>query len=140
GLVPPEGGDGAARGRCFIVITQLDPLAGRGNFSSDVLGMTGGANAGIHAEGRAMSHAHTIWNFGHLATRARREDLLAEFVRRYGYVVQDGIFAGTVLSKRICWGDGDLLPKLLGFYEEELHASLSAIVADSPDLIVNIGA
>jgi hypothetical protein len=87
-----------------------------------------------------MNHTHTIWNFGQLVTRARREDLLAEFVRRYGYVVQDGIFAGMVLSKRVCWGDGDLLPKLLRFYEEELHTSLSACVTDSPDLIVNLGA
>lgn len=89
----------------------------------------------------ASGHTQTIWHVGHLATRARRQDLLAAFVQRHGYVVQEGLFAGMVLSARPCWGDGDLLPKLLGFYEEELHASLKGLLAATPpDLIVNVGA
>ena len=49
-------------------------------------------------------------------------------------------FAGMVLPKRASWGDGDVLPKLLGCYEAELHPVIDEIVAAAPDLIVNVGA
>jgi hypothetical protein len=61
-------------------------------------------------------------------------------VRQTGWVVQSGPFAGMVLPDRASWGDGDLLPKLLGCYEAELHPVIDEIVATTPDLIVNVGA
>ena len=86
------------------------------------------------------NHGSAIWQIAHMATRARRQDLLGAFVRQYGWAVQSGPFAGTVLSERTSWGDGDLLPKLLGCYEAELHQIITQIAATMPDLIVNIGA
>lgn len=85
-------------------------------------------------------HASTILQIAHAATRARRVDLLGLLVGEHGRVVQSGPFAGTVLSDRASWGDGDLLPKLIGCYESELHPVIEEIVASVPDLIINIGA
>ena len=85
-------------------------------------------------------HAPAIWQIAHTATRARRQDLLAALVQQQGWVVQSGPFAGMVLPDRACWGDGDLLPKLLGCYEAELHAIIEEILAATPDLVINIGA
>lgn len=75
-----------------------------------------------------------------MATRARRQDLLTAFVQQHGWIVQSGPFAGMVLPDRAAWGDGDLLPKLLGCYEAELQETVNEIVAVAPDLIINIGA
>jgi hypothetical protein len=88
----------------------------------------------------SVDHGMTILQIAHMATRARRQDLLAAFVRQHGWVVQSGPFAGTVLPELTSWGDGDLLPKLLGCYEAELHRTIAEIVAATPDLIVNVGA
>ena len=38
------------------------------------------------------------------------------------------------------WGDGDLIAKLLGLYEEELHPAIYALSGQSYDAIVDIGA
>ncbi len=85
-------------------------------------------------------HETAIWQIAQTATRARRSDLLAAVVAQSGWVVQGGPFAGMILPQRTAWGDGDLLPKLLGFYEAELAETIGEIVATSPDLILNIGA
>jgi hypothetical protein len=61
-------------------------------------------------------------------------------VRQQGWAVQSGPFAGMALPDRASWGDGDLLPKLLGCYEMELHPVIDEIIAAAPDLIVNVGA
>jgi hypothetical protein len=85
-------------------------------------------------------HTQAIWEIAYTAARARRLDLQAELVRQYGYVVQGGPFASMVLPERVCRADGDILPKLLGVYEAELHTPLAALVADEPDLVIDIGA
>jgi hypothetical protein len=86
------------------------------------------------------NHVPAIWQIAHTATRARRQDLLSALVQQQGWVVQSGPFAGMVLPDRACWGDGDLLPKLLGCNEAELHAIIEDAIALAPDLVVNIGA
>ncbi|HVC60499.1 MAG TPA: hypothetical protein VND19_09090 [Acetobacteraceae bacterium] len=86
------------------------------------------------------NHAQAMLQIAHMATRARRQDLLAAFVQQHGWTVQAGLFAGMVLPSRACWGDGDLLPKLLGCYEAELHEALTSFVETKPGLIVNVGA
>lgn len=88
----------------------------------------------------AVDHAQAIWEIGHVAARARRADLLAALVAQSGYIVQAGPFAGMELPPRVSWGDGDLLPKLIGSYESELHAAIAGIVAAQPDMVVDIGA
>jgi hypothetical protein len=85
-------------------------------------------------------HESAILQIAHTATRARRQDLLAAVVKQVGWVVQSGPFAGMVLPDRAARGDGDLLPKLLGFYEEELHTFIEGIVSTEPDLVINVGA
>jgi hypothetical protein len=85
-------------------------------------------------------HNEAILHVAHIATRARRQDLTTEFVRQHGWVVQSGPFAGMVLNQRAAWGDGDMLPKLLGCYEAELHPFLARLAERDVDLVVNIGA
>jgi hypothetical protein len=82
----------------------------------------------------------SILQIAHMATRARRQDLLTALVQQHGWVVQSGPFAGTVLLAQASGCDDDLLPKLLGCYEAELHPTIDEIVATAPDLIVNAGA
>lgn len=67
-------------------------------------------------------------------------DLLAAFVQQHGWTVQSGPFAGMILPDRVAWGDGDLLPKLLGCYEAELQATIAEMALAPPDLVINIGA
>ena len=86
------------------------------------------------------SQSDAILQIVHAASRARRQDILAKVLAEYGPAVQSGPFAGMVLPERTAWGDGDLLPKLLGCYEAELHEVISEIAAAGPDLVINIGA
>jgi hypothetical protein len=81
-----------------------------------------------------------VAQIAYLATRARRLELQAAFVQRFGRTVQSGPFAGMVLPDRAGWGDGDTLPKLLGSYEAELHAVIADLVEARPSLVVNVGA
>lgn len=53
--------------------------------------------------------------------------------------VQKGPFAGMVIRDERSWGDGDLAPKLLGTYEQELHPVLSQFASRSYGAIVDIG-
>jgi hypothetical protein len=85
-------------------------------------------------------HAESIQRIADMATRARQQDLLAAFVQHYGWTVQAGLFAGMVLPSRACASDGDLLPKLLGCYEAELHQTLESFIETKPGLIINVGA
>ncbi|OYV33318.1 MAG: hypothetical protein B7Z80_24425 [Rhodospirillales bacterium 20-64-7] len=89
---------------------------------------------------RMSDHGTAIWHIAHTATRARRQDLLAALVAQSGWAVQAGPFAGMIVSDRVAWGDGDLLPKLLGCYESELHPTLAEVTKAAPDLVINIGA
>lgn len=70
---------------------------------------------------------------------ARYRELLDRFLSDHETVVQAGPFAGLALSRRTSWGGGDMLPKLLGVYEAELHPALHEILALQPDILVNIG-
>ncbi len=86
------------------------------------------------------NHSNTIWQFLCNAAAARRQDILAAITSQYGWTVADGPFAGMVLSDITSWGEGHLLPKLIGCYESELHPILAEIIQNPPDLVVNIGA
>jgi hypothetical protein len=86
------------------------------------------------------AHRTTIRQIAHQSTLARRQDILALWVRQHGWVVQSGPFEGMKLSDRRSWSDGDMLPKLIGCYEAELHAAVRQVAAVAPDLVVNVGA
>ena len=51
-----------------------------------------------------------------------------------------GPFAGMRIADRSNRGDGDLAPKLLGTYEQELHAAIRDCAGNRYDAIIDIGA
>lgn len=55
-------------------------------------------------------------------------------------IVQSGPFAGMVLGESISWGTGNIAPKLLGVYEQELHPAIEKAISRQPDRAVNVGA
>ena len=87
----------------------------------------------------SSDHSSAIWQIAHTATRGRRRDLLGMLVRQHGWIVQSGPFAEMLLADRASSDDGNLLPKLLGCYEAELHEVIDEIVEGKPDLIINVG-
>lgn len=66
----------------------------------------------------------------------RQKLLLAKFIKRYGFVVQEGPFAGMHYLNRT---RDPILPKLIGSYESELHPAFQNIVADGYDTILDFG-
>lgn len=54
--------------------------------------------------------------------------------------MQRGPFRGMQILPDSFWGDGDITPKLLGVYEQELHEVILQVIDDNFDAIVNIGA
>jgi hypothetical protein len=75
-----------------------------------------------------------------MAMRSYRSQLTGKFIQEYGCRVQNGVFAGMLLPQEASWGgDGDLLPKLLGAYEAELHPALNDAFTNDYSIIVNIG-
>jgi hypothetical protein len=63
----------------------------------------------------------------------------AEFVRRYGRTVQGGPFTGLRYPDEPASAPGDLVAKLLGTYERELHAALSGWVAGGYTHLIDVG-
>ena len=56
-----------------------------------------------------------------------------------GLVVQSGPFAGMKMVDLSMRGDGDIAPKLLGTYEQELHPHLERFARQRYDAIVDVG-
>jgi len=54
-------------------------------------------------------------------------------------VVQSGPFAGMRLIEGASWGDGDIAPKLLGVYEQELHGVFAKAAQRRYGAIVDVG-
>jgi hypothetical protein len=68
-----------------------------------------------------------------------RNHLRCELKQVTGGIIQDGPFKGMKLPDRSSWGDGDYVPKLLGFYEEELHGIIYESMERNYDCFVNVG-
>jgi hypothetical protein len=68
--------------------------------------------------------------------RSKLTDQLAAVLRS---TVTGGPFAGMKLVTDTSWGDGTLIPKLLGCYEEELHPAFGLALGRQPECVVNIG-
>jgi hypothetical protein len=69
----------------------------------------------------------------------QRRHLCRELKQKTKGIVQDGVFKGMKLPESFCWGDGDYVPKLLGFYESELQDIIRASIANNYDHVINIG-
>ena len=66
-------------------------------------------------------------------------EIARQLIDAVGPRVQSGPFAGTLLAESTSWQDGDIVPKILGCYEEELHNSMQRAIARRPEIVINIG-
>jgi hypothetical protein len=82
----------------------------------------------------------TLKQIRRAANGARRAELTEAYFRHTGGVVQAGPFAGMKLLQDAAWRDGDVLPKLLGCYEAELHPAIERRITAGPKRILNVGA
>jgi tetratricopeptide (TPR) repeat protein len=73
------------------------------------------------------------------AINARMTQLNDVICAHTGRVVVSGAFAGMRIPDQTSWGDGDVGPKLLGTYEEELHETLLQFRSRSHGALVNVG-
>jgi hypothetical protein len=75
----------------------------------------------------------------HRSVSAIRTELTGQLLDGLQSKVSSGPFAGMRLLSDTSWSDGDLAPKILGCYEEELHAAIQKAVERNPVAIVNVG-
>ncbi|MBN8874953.1 MAG: hypothetical protein J0H67_19110 [Rhodospirillales bacterium] len=87
-----------------------------------------------------VEHGQAIQDIARTAALARRTDILAAYVAQRGAMVQEGPFAGISLPLRAAERDGDLLAKLVGCYEMELHEAFAALIDAQPEVVMAIGA
>lgn len=71
--------------------------------------------------------------------KARLKALTADAFAKMGAAVQSGPFAGMTLVQETSWYGGDLLTKLLGIYEMELHGPISEAISYNPTVVINVG-
>jgi len=69
----------------------------------------------------------------------RRLRLVREFVRRYGLTVRGGPFEGMTYVDRAVGSVLNLVPRLLGAYERELHGAIEEAVREAPSTVVDVG-
>lgn len=73
------------------------------------------------------------------AIDSRRAELTEAICAHVSRVVSSGPFAGMKIPDRTSWGDGDVAPKVLGTYEQELHEALLQFKSRSYGAVVNVG-
>lgn len=86
-----------------------------------------------------MNHSITISEILVRAAQAKVAEIAEQVIMITGRVVQSGPFHGMKLPETSSWGDGDILPKILGTYEQELHVSIETCIARKPEVVMNIG-
>lgn len=70
---------------------------------------------------------------------ARRRELLPYVFDRTQAQVQTGPFQGMRIVPHYMWGDGDTAAKLMGVYEDELHAWIEHSIDQRPSCVINVG-
>lgn len=70
---------------------------------------------------------------------ARRRELIPFVFSSTDAKVQTGPFKEMTITPHFMWGDGDIVGKLLGVYEDELHPFVEQAIANKPDTVINIG-
>jgi hypothetical protein len=73
------------------------------------------------------------------AIRSQRAKLTEEICAHFSRVVASGPFAGMKIPDQISWGDGDIAPKVLGTFEQELHETLLQFKSRAYNAVVNVG-
>ena len=68
-----------------------------------------------------------------------RDPINRYVMERTGGRVAAGPFRGMRILAESGWGDGDITPKLLGVYEQELHAAILEASTQQYGAVVNIG-
>jgi hypothetical protein len=68
-----------------------------------------------------------------------REKISRPIAEHLGYTVKYGPFKGMRLHADVSWSSGDIIAKLLGVYEVEIHPAITAAIYDNPQCVVNIG-
>lgn len=68
-----------------------------------------------------------------------RRELTTAWIEQFGNVVLAGPFAGLRLEQLASWGDGDILAKLLGTYEAEIHGVIASVIGIRHSTIINVG-
>ncbi|GHB17078.1 hypothetical protein GCM10007094_00610 [Pseudovibrio japonicus] len=69
-----------------------------------------------------------------------RERLIEAHLLEHEAIVRRGPFEGLKLATSGAWNDGDVLTKVIGSYEQELHPYIIKIVEAHPSAMLNIGA
>jgi hypothetical protein len=87
----------------------------------------------LSRRGRALAD---VFNVSASVIRAEITEQMAMALQS---TVFSGPFAGMKIAMDAAWGDGDVMPKLLGCYEQELHQALSRAVTRRPEIVINIG-
>ena len=71
---------------------------------------------------------------------SRTDRKVREAIDSFASVVDSGPFARMTILDQASWGKtGDLAPKLLGCYEQELHTAIEDFIALQPSCVINIG-
>jgi predicted RNA methylase len=70
---------------------------------------------------------------------ARRRELIPFVFSSTDAKVQTGPFKGMIITPHFMWGDGDIVGKLLGVYEDELHPYVEQAIKNNPDAVINVG-
>lgn len=86
-----------------------------------------------------MNHSQTMSDILVRAAQAKVAELTEQLLIYTKSQVQAGPFKGMILPDSASWGSGDVCPKLLGTYEQELHVSIETCIARKPDIVVNVG-
>jgi len=74
-----------------------------------------------------------------VAAGERRRAIQRDVIAATGGMVAAGPFRGMSIDARTSWGDGALIPKLLGCYEAEVIDALTGLKDRTFDIAVNIG-
>lgn len=75
----------------------------------------------------------------HQIANARRRELIPYIYQQVDGKVLTGPFKGMTIVPKVIWGDGDIVAKLLGIYEDELHMFINNIISKKADLVINVG-
>jgi hypothetical protein len=69
----------------------------------------------------------------------RRAELSSELRAQLGSTVLSGSFKGMIIPGGASWGEGDVIPKIIGTYESELRETLLKAVDRAPSIVINVG-